>query len=482
MGNDEDINRRDGSPRHRDWFDHESNPFEAFRRYADEQVSTMLQSIIGLPSMLTTPHNGHWDIVVNDHEYKRTMSRQRTGDESDQGRSYSTDRDNTSGYPADRDGDDARNRGKSHWLEDDEPWHPRSWRKWGNGPSSFFGLDSMFDRFWFEDRFSPLATHLLHPGHNILFSDLFEDATSPTWPISYIMFSPYSPLHLERQAKRASHGEKGILSSILPSLHLHSDERDPSEPQWREAFEDLLRLENGKPMLNRDTPTKQETGSDWLQSLVKRGSLGDRWKLVPHSEGQPWSGITYSGPADPKQDQSRALLEEEESADTELDLYERFLQDIENREREFFRGASGSPLLRLLLDERRQQQEELENYRSSVPMTADDHNSNENEFSTDIAPGAIKTPVSEFSKDSSTEMETKPTTVASKTELPRVVSTINRTERVRLADGSVRTKTVNTKRYADGREESDESVEVSHPQEGSGSDPEKPKNSWFWKD
>ncbi|KAJ5146420.1 uncharacterized protein N7515_000984 [Penicillium bovifimosum] len=481
MGNDEDTNRKDSSPQDRDWSAHESNPFVAFRRYADEQVSTMLQSIIGLPSMATSPHhNSHWDIIVNDHGYKSTMSHPRTGDESDWGRSYPTDRDNASGYPADRDGDDARNHGKAHWLDNDEPWHSRSWRNWRNGPSSFFGLDSIFDRFWLEDRFSPFAMHLLHPGHNLFLSDLFEDANSPTWPIAYIMFSPYSPLHLERQGKHRSHREKGIFSSILPSLHTNS-ERDPSEPQWREAFEDLLRLENGKPMLNRDTPTKTETGSDWLQSLVKRGSLGDRWKFVPRSEGQPWSGITFSGPADSKQDQSRALPEKEEaSADTELDLYERFLQDIEKREREFFSGASESPLLRLLLDERKQQQDELEEYRSSVPKIADDHSTDGNGVSTDLAPGEIETSVSEMPKDSLTEMETKP--AASETVLPRVVSTINRTERVRLADGLVRTKIINTKRYADGREESDESVEVSHPQEDSRSDSEKSKNGWFWKD
>jgi hypothetical protein len=480
MGNNEDINCKDPSAQNRDWSDHESNPFVAFRRYADEQVSTMLQSITGLPSMVTTPHNGHWDIVVNEHGYKGRMSHQRTGDESDWGRSYPTDRDNASGYPDDRDGDNARNHGKSHWFENDEPWHAGSWRRWRNGSSDFFGLDSIFDRFWLEDRFFPFAAHLLHPGHDLFLSDLFEDADSPTWPIAYIMFSPYSPLHLERQAKYRSYRENGIFSSIMSSLHLNS-ERDPSEPQWREAFEDLLRLENGKPMLNRDTPTKPETGTDWLQSLVKRGSLGDRWKSVPRSEGQPWSGIAFSGPADPKQDQSQALPEkEEESADSELDLYERFLQDIENREREFFRGASESPLLRLLLEERKQQQEELEKYRSSVPKIADDHNGDEREFSIDIVPGGTKTSVPEMPKVSSTEMETKPATAVSETVLP--ISTMTRTERVRLVDGPVQTKIVNTKRYADGREESDESVEVSHPQEGPKSDSEKPKNSWLWKD
>ena len=83
-----------------------------------------------------------------------------------------------------------------------------------------------------------------------------------------------------------------------------------------------------------------------------------------------------------------------------------------------------------------------------------------------------------------TEIDTKPTEAISEPAQPRVISTMTRTERVRLPDGSVESKIVNIRRFADGREESDESVEVSRPQEGLDSRPEsdKPKNGWFWKD
>jgi hypothetical protein len=61
---------------------------------------------------------------------------------------------------------------------------------------------------------------------------------------------------------------------------------------------------------------------------------------------------------------------------------------------------------------------------------------------------------------------------------------MTRTERVRLPDGSVESKFVKTKRFADGREETDSSVEVSHPQtEDYKSDESgRSKNGWFWKD
>ncbi|KAI2676199.1 hypothetical protein CBS147332_9245 [Penicillium roqueforti] len=483
MGNEDS---KDASTQ-KNWTDDETNPFVAFRRYADEQVSTMLQSITGLPSMVTQPHHGHWDIFEDNHDYKSRMARQRNSDNTGSN-NYPTERDSGSGYP---DGDDLRNYGKN--ARPRQPRQPENddlWKKWSNGPSELFGLDSFFDRF-FEDRFFPFASQLLHSGQSLLLRDMFEDTESPTWPIGYILFSPYSPLHLERQAQYQANREKGVFSSIMSSLHLNSD-RDPSEPQWREAFEDLIRLENDKSMLDRNAVTAPESGKDWLQGLIKRGSLGDKWKYVPGRDGQPWSGITFSSRAGPEQDQSRSrsLPEKEKEAvdtkeaDSELELYERFLHDIENREREFFRGVSESPLLRLLLEDRRRQQEELEKYRRSAPKVEDEHSSDDNENWIDLVSGGNKKSVPETPEDLPTEIQTKPTPTEAVSEpaQPRIISTITRTERVQLADGSVQSKIVNTRRFADGREESDESVEVSHPQKGSKSDSDTPKNGWFWKD
>ncbi|KAJ5318024.1 hypothetical protein PENANT_c004G07611 [Penicillium antarcticum] len=476
----------------------ESNPFVAFRRYADEQVSTMLQSITGLPSMVTPPHNNRWEIFADDHGYESRTSRQRTGDNSGE-KGNSTDRDGGNGYSGGDDNSrnpDNTSHPRSRWSENEDPWHSQSWRKWCNGPSDFFGFDSFFDRFWLEDRVFPFASHLLNPNRSFFLPDMFEDTNSPTWPIAYIMFSPYSPLHLERQAQYRTYRENGVFSSIMSSLSLNSD-HDPLEPQWRDAFEDLLRLENGKSMLNRDAPAKSETGNNWLQGLVKRGSLGDRWKYVPGTEGHPWSGITFSGCTE----QDRSLSEKEDKpadrkneqeAKSELDLYERFLHDMENRERESFRGASESPLLRMLLEERRQQQEELEKYRRGVPKVNDEHISDENESWLELVSGGSQKSVPETSSNSSIETQTviesktmnEKVETASEPAQSRIISSMTRTERIRLPDGSVESKIVKTKRFADGREETDSTVEVSHSQPGDSKSDEssQSKNGWFWKD
>ncbi|QQK43534.1 hypA-like protein [Penicillium digitatum] len=466
MGN-EDIKRKDVSTQ-KDWPDDDNhNPFVAFRRYADEQVSMMLQSITGLPSM-------------------NRMARQGTGDYTDNS-SCPADRDSGSGHPGNRDGNDPLNYEKKvrpHWPESDSLW-----RRWYHGPSDFFGLDSFFDGF-FEDRFFPFASQLLNSGHNRLLRDTFEGTDSPTWPIGYILFSPYSPLHLERQAQYQAHHGKGGFSSLMSSLHLNSD-RGHSEPQWQEAFEDLLRLENDKPMLDRNASIAgSESGKDWLQGLVKRGSLGDKWNYVPGTNGQPWSGITFSGRAGPEQDRSQPqsssekekVVTDTKEADSELDLYERFLYDIENREREFFRGVSESPLLRLLLEERRQQPEELVKYRGSSSKAENQHSHDGNENWIDLVSCGNKKSVPETPMDLPAEIDTKPTDAVSEPAQSRVVSTMTRTERVRLPDGSVESKIVNTRRFADGREESDESVEVSHPQRSSKPESDTSKNGWLWRD
>ncbi|CAG8940645.1 unnamed protein product [Penicillium salamii] len=436
MAGDKDNNRND-------WFD-ETNPFAAFRRYADEQVSTLLQSITGLPSTVTPPHHDRWEIFTEDHGYESRGVLQRTSDSSD--RDHQNEK-----------------RGGNDRNHEDRP------KRWFNGPHDFFGFDSFL---------VPLATHLINS--HISLPGMFEDTESPTWPIAYIMLSPYSPLHLERQAKYRAHRENGVFAYIMASLYLDC-ERDPSEPQWREAFEDLLRLENGKPMLNRDATAKPESGKDWLQGLVKRGSLGERWKFVPTTDGRPWSGITFSGHSEQEQDQSSSRTPPDQetkteriSAETELELYERFLSDIESRERESLRSFPESPLVRLLLAEHKDQQEELEAHKRGAHMTDERIDTNENRI--DLWSAENKQSATETLRDL-TEKQSESVPEPSS----RVVSTMTRTERVQLPDGSVKSTIVKTKRFADGREEHDSSVEHSHSQQGA-SESDKSQNGWFWKD
>ncbi|EAW14772.1 uncharacterized protein ACLA_001830 [Aspergillus clavatus NRRL 1] len=481
---------------------HEHNPFVAFRRYADEQISSMLQAVMGLPSSVSPPHSGHWAIFAEERGYKEPNYRQIQNEDGTDGGYPSGSENGASGDTENQNPEGKSSR--SRWPRSDNTW-PSNQRRRANEPSDFFGFDSFFDsffdRFWFDDHFS---SRFFHPFNRPFFTNMMNDDHA-TWPLAYLIFSPYSPLHLERQASYRAHRDRGVFSSLVSSLN-PSSERDPAEPHWREAFEDLLRLENGKPMLDREPTTavtKKESGTEWLRGLVQRGSLGDRWKYVSGSDGQGWSGITLDSTEHAQKNQHE--LEErraepqakgetswKDSASgtqppTELEMYDRFLRDIEAREREFYKGVYESPLLRSLLEERRR-------LKNDIDLFENQNRGDDTDSWIDLVSGGNKSSVTEIksqsSPNSSTTAETSSTTSTTEPQ-PYVISTRTTTERVRLSDGSIQTKTVKTKRFADGREETNESVEVVNSPQNSHDfsagqeslENNHPKrNGWFWRD
>ncbi|KAL4788514.1 hypothetical protein BJX76DRAFT_117122 [Aspergillus varians] len=463
MAGEEDPNNKKqpaSSPERSRQSPDDDNPFIAFRRFADEQISSMLQSIMGLPSSATPPRSDRW-AVFDEQNYRDT-----------QRLNYNND-----GKPRD-DGDapsNFENHGSSTKTNNIPPRSSRPQRSDSENP---FDIDMFFNSFF----------DFFYPHHNSLFSHMIS-ADSPAWPLNYLMLSPYSPLHLERQARYRSHREEGVFSSLMSSMSF-SSEYDPEEPKWREAFEDLLRLENGRPMLDREPGaiSKSETGKEWIQNLVKRGSLGNHWKFVSGSEMHPWSSIKLDRSNDTRNDS--LPLPETEKIDltvdetnakqiTELDLYDRFLADIDAREREFFGDFHHSPLLRLLIEDRRRG-------RNGILPSERDYN-DDTESWLELVSGGNK-----HSIPVSTEAPPPPATVV---ETPAdkpatesyVVSTQIKTDRIRLPDGSIQTKTVKSKRFADGREETNESTEIMNPRQydqgtDQGATPDEKKNGWFWKD
>ncbi|KAJ5735812.1 uncharacterized protein N7483_000937 [Penicillium malachiteum] len=508
-------NNSDMPRNHNNDWDNETNPFVAFRRFADEQVSSVLQSITGLPSSITPPQSDNWTIFTTDKGYKSMAYRDYSGAnansaaERDPARHRSTD--NSANNNASGDGgsnpDQNQNNGsnmthQSSYLPDDNDRSSQPHDHWHNHhrPCGFFGSDSFFDRF--EGPFFHFASAFFH--HHPFFSGMFGDSHepgAPAWPLPYIMLSPYSPLHLERQSQR----EKGVFSSIMSSFRVGSEPDSTyhsTEPQWREAFEDLLRLENGKPMLDHTSLTqkkgRKENGMEWLYGLVKRGTLGDQWKFVPGSRHHPWSGITFDKYNEEDHDVSKAkneaiekppLAHDEHQAGTELELYERFLQDIETREREFSREISSSPLLQALMEERQRRHEVFEKLERGWATSDDKQGNDDTENWLDLVSGGNRKSVPE-THDSvvptpTVAAENKQIKPESTNVTPRVISTMISTERTRLPDGSVQTKKVQTKRFEDGREETELFVETSHPHNDDGNSGEQgsqPKNGWFWRD
>ncbi|KAL5338092.1 hypothetical protein BJX70DRAFT_216908 [Aspergillus crustosus] len=467
MTGEDESNRKKAptSPRSSQQWPEEESPLDAVSRFADEQISSLLHSILGIPSTYAAPRSERWDVFEDERKYRDAQLRQRRG--------YSDD------------GNDYRHTGTSS--------DPRQQDQYSSQNNSFpFDIDrfsnAYFNRFWLDG--DPFASRLFSSNHRPTLS-MLTSANSPTWPVSYILFSDYSPLRLHLEARDRNHQEQGDLSSLLPSLS-PSSEHVHNEPKWCDAFEDLLRLENEEQMLDRepDAVAKPQTGKEWLQNLVKRGSLGNNWKVAAGLPGQPWSGVAlelskfpdHEGHYPEGTEKPDTGLKSEVGSDrlTELDLYERFLAGIDSREQDSFDTFHPSPLVRLLLEDRRRA-------RNGIPPHKKDHTDEDTESWLESVSGGNRHSVPGTSEARS-DVTAETSTVEPAVENAYVTSTQISTERVRLPDGSIQTKTVKTKRFADGREETNESVETFNPpQRGHSTDQQGPTsernaNGWFWKD
>lgn len=264
------------------------------------------------------------------------------------------------------------------------------------------------------------------------------------------------------------------MSSL--SLSSENENNNPAtETHWREAFEDLIRLENGKPMLDQDTTAlaKREAPRDWLYGLAKRGSLGDQWKISESGRDGRSNPMlvfhNYTSDRGDGNEVSREITADDNETETmtELDMFDRFFEDAAARESKAFADMFESPILRLLLEDRRRPRE-ADKWLEPVSDKQNDNTVPENQQQQQPSP------------------VTEPTTTTT-TEQPTVISTMTRTERVRLPDGSTQKKTVWTKRFSDGREESNETTEVLNPPHGQNSTGDsssanRKETGWFWRD
>ena len=343
-----------------------------------------------------------------------------------------------------------------------------------------------------SDEFPPLASRFMLPFQYYLDCEMRDPAS---WPLPFLGFSPYSPLNLDQRPQRKSGG----FSSLMSSLGLSGNDKDSArddahEPRWKEAFEDLLRLENGKPMLDREpgAVNQEEVGTNWVRGMIQRGSMGDHWILVAQNQGQS-NGIYIVRLRQSPSSSEQPSLDDRtdvESRQTEQDMYEQFLQDLEDRQRET--SNQSRTLLSLLEDRagfpprRKPLLQNLEDIEASF-LSGDAAKDNP-------VPETMQSSTSSSLSSATEVQQDEPTTDAAPAQ-PRVISTQTETNRVHMVDGSIHTKTIKTQRFADGHEESNESVDVVNPLErqdpaaaaaaAAGTDQESGKssgNGWFWKD
>ncbi|MCJ1352986.1 MAG: hypothetical protein MMC33_002970 [Icmadophila ericetorum] len=245
-----------------------------------------------------------------------------------------------------------------------------------------------------------------------------------------------------------------LLMSRYSPLHLEQhDSSALSGIRWREAFEDLLAVTSGEQMADKYNKREELSKTDWLeymrrQANARYANTADLlWSNPAHPTHPNFRGVTFKFQMGRKEDDDGGEGEEEEEEEekkaTELDLYEHFL-------------GSQSP-----------------------PSPPQEPSSRKSGLST--TPNPVVAPSSEV-RDL------------------QIVSTLTTTERTTMPDGTTRTRMVLKKRFADGREESNETVYTiqaqgshkgdekedgmkrltEHASDSNDKGKEKERKGWFW--
>lgn len=445
------------------------NPFIAFRRYADSQISSFLQSFVGLPSVITPSPQGRW-IIFDDmalaKQYLDDKERQQEG----------MNKWGASGYPPSKDSEKQQQDGETtgppkKWfsalgLGHDGKEKMRSQEQkqfqervgqddssvfWGPRPCNecqrkICHPHPIQDRFWVEfSPSSPADTFLkLLPftfGEPYYAGSLWSSRLdSPAWAIPYILFSPYSPIALERMYS------KDRLWDFFPRYFPNI--------KWREPFEDLLRLENQGEMVARrkfNSNDVRENARDWIAGMVDRGSLGHGWRSVRDRHN---GNFTFLRIRDEQYQREQEELEEQDyqyDLATMLPENDRIEDVVPHADDDYLETEYDFLDPELMEAMEAEEQEEMENAEeAATELELYEH-------LLGLKPKPQQSPSPAQDSSTSTQSPSQP---------PSILSTLTTTSRETLPDGSVRTKVVLKKRFADGREESSESVHIVNGHQG----------------
>ena len=372
----------------------DANPFVWFRRFADDQMSTLMNGIFSIPSIFgsspTPPRRS-----VQDYEKWLQEAREssqplaREAEESGSIMEVHTRAQKQAQIDArdpisDRDIDPLRC-----------PYRPDQKEiAWPDNPC--FDICHMDEAT--RSRLLLFALKLPAPENILAFSQLAGPVRSV--PVAYLLYSPYSPVWLEQHPRLCDHGAK-----------------------WRAAFQDLLAIQNGLELPPKCSQSTHESSSDWVRGIVfsaickREGNIEESSPVVgktsENMKHDPGLLARFTGPRQPEDD-----VDEDEDADND-DLTEDDDDD----------------------DDDEDEVAELDMYDRIFGSQQSSFN------------GVAWAAAQSFAHLRS---ESSPSDV--KDGNPSILSTLTTTERTTLQDGSVNTKVVLKKRFSDGREESTETV------------------------
>ncbi|KAJ9602242.1 hypothetical protein H2200_013362 [Cladophialophora chaetospira] len=302
--------------------------------------------------------------------------------------------------------------------------------------------------------------------------------------IPWLMLSPYSPIYLCNPAQsrlfkvkiQESAGAPLQISStrFFERWYTDIDAKMATHKPWADAFEDLLSLQQTGHMVERDNWNTWRTPRTWIHDMASRGSLGDRW------------GFNDEGLLVKRAD---SIIPASNTPTTNKDdRCSRWRKNRECRRRDSTKAAPtppGAPAEEenILVDKVTEALAPFPLFGSiisaadaivsAIDQAAQNENQSqapaelEGDVPSSVAEGPTTTKDQTSTSSSGYSASSSSSSYAYDSSVPTntnsVTSTLTTTTTRTLPDGSVETKRVLKRRFADGSEESDERVEVRNP-------------------
>lgn len=377
---------------------YDTNPFILFRRFADDQMSTLVSGVSSISSFFKSPSTSPRPADRGYDEWLREAreSAQGLAREAEEAaritdvRIKAQNEDDQPAFHSSASGDDIEPL-KCPWPD----------------LSHVCPYDVTCSPF-------TLATIARGLPNGILTASLLGEQL-PSIPVAYLLFSPYSPVWLEQQPRLCDRGAK-----------------------WREAFEELLAVQSGQelpPKWSRRTP---ESSADWATDMIQLAVCRKEVDtMVSNNPAGKTSEIMEQHPrllspfTSLRQPEDNGYEDEDEDEDE--DKHEDKNEDTDNDE---------------LVDSDDVEFTECDIYDRVFCSQQPSLNG-----TAMVGMAAVMAAARSFAH---LQPEPSPTDIEGKN--PSILSTLTTTEQTTLQDGSVHTKVVLKKRFSNGREESTETV------------------------
>lgn len=375
----------------------DANPFILFRRFADDQMSTLVNGVSIISSFFKSPSTS---LRPTDRDYEEWLREAR---ELSQG-------------PA-REAEEAAR--TMDVLIKAQKEHQPTFQASASGNDieplkcPWPGLSHVYPYDVTRSLFT-LATIARGLPDRILTASLLDEQL-PSVPVAYLLYSPYSPVWLEQQPRLCDRGAK-----------------------WREAFEELLAVQSGQELPPKCSQRTSESSADWVRGMIQLAVCGKKVDtMVSNSAAGKTSEIMGQHPRvlsaftslRQHEDNGHEDKDEDKNKDKNKDKNE----DTDNDE---LVDSGDIDITECDIYDRLfcSQQPSL-NGTAMVGMAA-------------VMAAAL----------SSAHLQPEPSPTDIDAKKPSILSTLTTTEQTTLQDGSVHTKVVLKKRFSNGREESTETV------------------------